>query len=239
MRRLLIILIVLGLAGQGIVYAQVPASPTAGVDNFSGIYEGARTITQPDAYPFTASGERAHSGYDPLVADPRQLDDCAAESMPSILWAGTLNTLEMSHGDREIVIRYEHGGAVRTIHMDTAPPAADHTHSELGFSRGTWEGVVLTVVTTHLLDGVLFTQRGYPVSSESRLTERYWRKEGKNIQMELLIDDPINYTEVVKLEREWLWAPMEQVLPWNCVSLGPRDAEPDIDALRRLLNQER
>ena len=55
--------------------------------------------------------------------------------------------------------------------------------------------------------------------------------------MELVLNDPVNYTEPVTLSREWLWAPNEQVIPWNCVSLGPRDEEPDIEALRRLLSE--
>jgi len=117
----------------------------------------------------------------------------------------------------------------------TAPPS-DRPHTELGYSTGRWSDGVLTVETTHLMDGVLFTNRGYPVSVDASLTERYWREAGSNdLQMELVIDDPVNYTQPVQLTRVWNWAPEEQVLPWNCVSLGPRDSEPDIDELRRLL----
>ena len=58
---------------------------------------------------------------------------------------------------------------------------------------GSWSEDVLTVETTHLAGGVVFTSRGYPVSPEARITERYWREAGKNLQMELLIDDPVNY----------------------------------------------
>ena len=66
--------------------------------------------------------------------------------------------------------------------------------------------------------------------------ERYWREAGEsNLQMELSIDDPVNYTGPVDLAREWIWSPDEQIVPWECISLGPRDTEPDIDALRRLL----
>ena len=135
------------------------------------------------------------------------------------------------------MMRLEHGGTVRSIHMDGATPPADQPHIELGYSMGHWAGDVLTIETTHLAGGVVFTSRGYPVSRDARITERYWREAGKNLQMELLLDDPVNYMQPVKLGREWIWSPDEQIIPWNCISLGPRDSEPDIDALRRLLRE--
>lgn len=229
MRVLDCLVTVVGLVSLAAVRAQGP-SP-----DFSGIYEGASTIIEPEVYPFTALGEQAHAAYDPLVGDPRQDDDCAPESMPAILWAGTLNTMEITHQGDTIVMHLEHGGTFRSIHVNGDGPAANQTRTELGYSRGSWDGEALTVETTHLAGGVLFTSRGYPVSSAARLTERYRREDGMNLQMELVIDDPVNYTQPLRLTREWLWAPNEQVLPWNCISLGPRDAEPDIDELRRLL----
>ncbi len=238
-RALLYFAIVVGVIGHVAVRAQAPGMPVAGSElDFSGIYAGARTIAQPDVYPLNETGERAHRAYDPLVGDPRQVDDCAPESMPAILWAGTLNTMRIIQEDETIEMHLEHGGTVRSIHMDGARPSTDRPHTELGYSMGHWSGNVLSVETTHLAGGVVFTSRGYPVSPEAHITERYWREAGEdNLQMELVIVDPVNYTQPVTLGRVWLWSPDEQVLPWNCVSLGPRDSEPDIDALRRLLNQ--
>ncbi len=240
MRALLFFATVIGVISHVAVRAQAPGTQAAGSEaDFSGIYAGARTIIEPDVYPFTDKGERAHRAYDPLVGDPRQVDDCAPETMPAILWAGTLNTMQIILEDDMIVMRLEHGGTVRSIHMDGVMPPTGRPHTELGYSMGRWSEDVLTVETTHLTGGVVFTSRGYPVSSEAHLTERYWREAGEdNLQMELLINDPVNYTRPVKLGREWLWSPDEQVRPWNCVSLGPRDSAPDIDALRRLLNQQ-
>ena len=239
MRALLFFVTVVGFASHITVRAQAPNTLAVESEaDFSGIYAGASTIIEPDIYPFTAEGARAHGAYDPLIGDPRQVDDCAPESMPAILWAGTLNTMQIAVEDDTIVMRLEHGGTVRSIHMGGARPATDQPHTELGYSMGHWAGDVLTVETTQLAGGVVFTSRGYPVSPEARITERYWREAGKNLQMELLIDDPVNYVRPVKLGREWIWSPDEQVLSWNCISLGPRDAEPDFDELRRLLNQQ-
>ncbi len=84
--------------------------------------------------------------------------------------------------------------------------------------------------------GVIFGSDGYPISPDAKLTERYWREPGeRDLQVEILVEDPVHYTETVRLGREWVWSPNEQIYPWECFSLGPRDAEPDIDELVRML----
>ncbi len=80
--------------------------------------------------------------------------------------------------------------------------------------------------------------RGYPLSPETRLTERYSRDADNDLHMELVIEDPVNYTEPFQIGREWIWSPDEQAIPWNCVSLGDWFGEPDFDELRRILRQQ-
>ncbi len=208
---------------------------TSDVD-FTGIYDGSRTILQPDTYPFTPEGLRAHEAYDPLMADPRQVDDCAPESVPSVIWAGTVSNMKLDQYDDRIEIYYEHGGTTRTIPIGGPPAPPGQSGTPLGYSNAHWEDSVLVVETTHLQSGVIFTNRGFPLSADARIIERYRRETGLNLQMDLTVYDSVNYTEPVRLGREWIWSPDEEVLPWDCVSLGPRDAEPDIEALRELLN---
>ena len=135
------------------------------------------------------------------------------------------------------MIRFEEDDIARFISMDGAPPAEDQPHTRLGYSVGHWIGEVLSIETTHMMDG--FIHRGYPISQEARITERYWREPGENdLQMELLVDDPTNYTETFTLGWVWVWSPDEQIRPWECISLGPRGSEPpDIDELVRMLEE--
>jgi len=240
MRALVFFAAVAAVTSHVTVRAQMPGAQTAGSKvDFSGFYIGARRpFVEPDVYPFTAEGEQGHDAYDPLVGDPRQADDCAGESIPAVLWAGTVSNMQVIQTDAGMELHYEHGGAVRTVHMDGAPPPADQPHTRLGYSVGHWEGDVLTVETTRLESGVVFTNRGYPLSRQTRLTERYTRDAEKDLHMELVIEDSANYTEPVTLGREWIWSPDDRIIPWNCVSLGGRDGEPDIDELRRILNQQ-
>ena len=76
------------------------------------------------------------------------------------------------------------------------------------------------------------------MSREARVTERYWRNPGeKDLQLELAVDDPVNYTQTVILGREFVWSADEQIRPWECVSLGQRDTAPDLDEVTRMLEE--
>ncbi len=240
MRALVFLAAVVGVVSHVAVRAQAPGTQAAEAKvDFSGMYVGARRpFGETDVYPFTAEGERGHNAYDPLVGDPRLYDDCAEESVPNLFWAGTVSNMRVVQEDTTLELHYEHGGAVRSIHMDGTPPAANQTHTGLGYSVGRWEGEVLTIETTHLAGGLVSDDRGYPLSPETRLTERYSRDADNDLHMELMIEDPVNYTEPFQLGREWIWSPDEQVIPWNCVSLGDWEGEPDFDELRRILRQQ-
>jgi len=206
------------------------------IPDFSGVYVGSQQIIQPDTYPLTSQGQSFQDAFDPLGLGPWTHDDCAIENFPALLWAGTVSNMQIVQQDERIEIRYEHSGAVRTVHMDTTPPPSDE-HTTLGYSRGRWDNGALVIETTQLVGGIIHLDWGYPVSANARITERYRRGAGRNLQLELVLDDPENYAGTVTIRREWIWSPDEQIRPWNCVSLGPRDAEPDIDAIRRMINE--
>lgn len=242
MRTLPLFAIAVGVVvvGHQIASAQAPGSQGAGsAPDFSGVYAPAifvtaPTVTEPDPYPFTPEAERVFNAYDPLVVAPRQTDDCAAEVMPGVLWSGS--PMEIIQEDGRLVIHFERGNIVRSIVMDGTPPPEDQPHTYIGYSVGHWAGDVLTIETTHLLDGGLRNNRGYPMSRDARLTERYWREPGANdLRLELSVDDPANYTRTITLGRDWIWAPDDKLLEWECIDLGSRDSEPDLDELARML----
>jgi len=230
-----------GILGQSTASAQ-ETNAVSSAENFSGIYAvGAYTgvptpIDEPDVYPFTEAGARAHNAYDPFTQDPRQLEDCVGDPVPELLWSA--NPMEIVQEDGSFLMRFEENNTSRSIVMDGAPASERQAYTRLGYSIGRWEGNVLVIETTHMDSGVIFGSDGYPISREARLTERFWREPGENdLQVEIFVEDPINYTETVRLGRQWVWSPDEQVRRWECFSLGPRDAEPDIDELVRMLEE--
>ena len=199
------------------------------------IFQSMPPVVEPDVYPFTPDAAEFFASYDPVTQDARSQDDCAAEKVPGVLWDN--GHMEFLRGEQgAILMRFERLGTTRTIHMDGADPPAGSPNTDLGYSAGRWEDGVLIIETTLTAGGVLRNLRGHRVSENARLTERYWREPGQmNLKMELLVEDPVNYTESVTLGREWVWAPEEELQPWNCVSLGPKDTPPDLDELTRML----
>lgn len=206
--------------------------------DFSGVYVSVyvgnpQTVIVPETYPFTARGEQAFRDYDPEVDDPRIGNDCAPRRMPALLWSA--DPVEFAHEAGRTIIRFEALDTVRTIFMNGAPPPAGHPRTAHGYSVGRWEGDTLIVETTHLLGGVVVNDMGQPISPDAVLTERYWREPGENdLQVEVLVDDPVNYVEPLSLRRVWVWAPNEAIRPWNCFSL---EEEPDVDDLARMLEE--
>ena len=70
------------------------------------------------------------------------------------------------------------------------------------------------------------------------MTERYWREPGSlDLQLELVIEDPVYYTEVFTMGREYIWAPHEEIREWVCVDFGDSTAPPDIDEMIRMLEE--
>ncbi len=243
MKTLTAFVILAGVLSHVTTRAQEGGAQDAGSGlDFSGVYavgvfggdEGPTTIAQPDPYPFTPEGERAHDAYNPLVSDIRQTDDCAKDPMPEILWSG--NPIEISQEDDRIMIRYEDADTLRSIIMNGPPPAPDQPRNLLGYSVGRWEGEVLTIETTHTTAVAIFSNRGRPISPDVTITERYHRQPGNHLRLEIEIDDPVNYTEPFTITRMMMWAPDEQVRPWECISLGPRESE-DIDEIARMLEE--
>lgn len=240
-RRLLLLSVAMMIAGCADDTAQPEGESGAAPVDFSGVYAPAPFVARPElflpeVFPFTDRSQAAFAAFDPLVDNPRLQDDCAEETMPAVLWLGA--PMEITQHDDHVVLRFERGGVERDVSMGGNPPVAEESHSALGHSTGRWDGDVLTIETTHLAGGAIINNQGYPLSRDAVLTERYWREPGEmDLQLEVTIDDPVNYTQPFVIGRVWVWAPDEQVAEWKCIDLGSRETEIDIDELARQLEQ--
>jgi hypothetical protein len=101
------------------------------------------------------------------------------------------------------------------MNQTSAPPSTEI--SDWGFSVGRFVGDTLVVETSHFVAGPMFNDHK-PVSDEGRTTERYWRAPGgKNLLMDITLDDPVNYTRPFLLNRqEWIAAPNTELDPTEC-----------------------
>jgi hypothetical protein len=94
--------------------------------------------------------------------------------------------------------------------MNGAPAPADTPFSVTGYSTGHWVGDSLIVETTHTRGGPMYNDHKQN-STAAKFTERFWRApDGKNLLMDIALDDPENYTKPFLLNRqEWLAAPAD------------------------------
>ena len=236
-----LISVALAFSVLGAIEANAQQGSESGV-SYLGIYAppifdgGGPPRRRPDVLPLSDEGRQAVANYDPILDNPRIQDDCALESMPRLLWTGNPIELRQGEGDT-LIIHYERGNTIRSIFMNGVPAPVDQPNSHLGYSFGRWEGDVLTIDTTHML-GLPLSGGAEPLSLEARVTERYWREPGSmDLQLELEIDDPVYYTEVFTMGREFIWAPEEEIREWVCVDFGNSTAPPDIDEMIRMLEE--
>src|SRR5262249_15229927 len=87
--------------------------------------------------------------------------------------------------------------------MDGRPhPGPNAPHSPTGFTTGTWDGDVLTAVTTHMKTGYL-RRNGAPISDQAVLTSHFVR-HGDMLTLLTQMDDPIYLTEPYYLSRTFV-----------------------------------
>ena len=165
-----------------------------------------------DGWSFSEQGLGNWRTYSP-IEDP--VLRCR-ETFPRTAMRG--RPMRITYGAETIEIAYWFGGkwTPRTLYMNEAPPAGAEP-SDLGRSVGRFVGDTLIVETTGFVAGPMFNDHK-PVSAEARTTERYWRApDGRNLLMDIALDDPVNYTKPFLLNRqEWIAAPDAVLDPSEC-----------------------
>jgi hypothetical protein len=203
---------------------EVLAQPK-GVEGFSGVYRPAGLEVQPcgrnewmrrsfetdtfcngvnDGFPFKPEGLERWKSY-PVVDDP--VLGCV-EDFPRNAMRGRPMRITLGDKTTEIAYWFNNEWFRRTVHMNGKPPPADTPNTVTGYSWGRWVGDSLIVETTHTRGGPMFNDHK-PNSTSAHFTERFWRApDGKNLLMDITLDDPEIYTKPFLLNRqEWIWSP--------------------------------
>jgi hypothetical protein len=96
--------------------------------------------------------------------------------------------------------------AAMTIWMDGRPrPSKNAPHSQAGFTLGTWDGDVLTAVTTHMLTGYL--RRNGVMTSDQATMITHLIRHGDMLTMASQLDDPIYLSEPYYITRTFVMTP--------------------------------
>ena len=143
--------------------------------------------------------------------------------------------IQMPH---KVLLRY--GGArsaIREVAMDGRPLRSEDQYEGAnilgGSTVGRWEGDTLVVETVDFApDLVWYSERGWPMSPGTRVTERFTR-QGDVLRLETTVDDPA-------FMRPWVLAPMErQISPGALLPPAPTCVELDKEFLSGARFRER
>ena len=207
------------------VMSAEPARP-----DFTGVWEAYREPGQgrfsgfggPRAnLPLTEEGKRRIEEYGKLLGPERANPGayCVDYGVPTMMEMPGAYPLEFLQTPNQLTIIYEVENETRRIYIgDRQLPPEQRVPSRAGYSQGRWEGDVLVVTTTDLLDGV--DQGAHPHSDEATIEERFSLAANADgipvISYEAAIIDPVYYTEPVMVQRKY--SPLEDgfILPYRC-----------------------
>jgi hypothetical protein len=197
--------------------------------DFTGLYETYRDPSQGRAsgfggaragLPLTEEGKRRVEEYQKL-AGPTRLNGatfCADYGVPSMMSLPGAYPIEFIQKDDQLTIIYEVNNETRRIYIgDRQLPPEQRLPSRAGYSAGHWEGDVLVVKTTDLLDAQ--DQSGSPYSDQATIEERFSLGQAANgtkvLTYQAKIIDPVYYTQPVEIERKY--QPYDGfIIPYGC-----------------------
>jgi hypothetical protein len=196
--------------------AAAVAAAEAQPPDFTGIWETYRDPAQGRAsgfggarpgLPLTEEGQRRVEEYRTL-AGPTRLNGatfCASYGVPGMMSLPGSYPIEFIQKPDQLTIIFEVNNETRRIYIgDRQLPPERRLPSRAGYSAGHWEGGVLVVKTTDLLDGQ--DQSANPFSEQATIDERFSLEDvngTKVLSYSAKITDPVYYTEPIEIQRKY------------------------------------
>lgn len=162
-------------------------------------------------YPLTAAAEAVVAEWDPV---DNELLRCGTKGQPLIMI--TPAPVEFVRDGDRILMRIEEYDSLRVIHMNEDAVAPEE-HTQMGFSRGRFEGETLVVETDHI-QAQYFDPDGVPQSEQMRTIERFTPSpDYGRLDHTITVTDPVYFTEPFELTRYFIWRPGMHVVPYECL----------------------
>jgi hypothetical protein len=164
-------------------------------------------------YPLTPAARQAVENFDPIAGSEQLANDCTPKGMPWIV-EQPYDILFERDGD-DILFKLEEFDVVRRIHMNWTGDRASQPFTIHGFSTGTWDGNTLVVETTNLNSPNFKFE--IPASDQATLIERFTpTTQGDRLDYEIVVTDPVIFTEPVRMAKSWLSLPDQRFDAYNC-----------------------
>jgi len=152
----------------------------------------------------------------PGVWPPKDAFDdtqCLPDSLP---FATFIAPMQIVQAREQLTVIYESNNPARQIYLDGRPLPKDPQPAYLGYSTAKWSGDTLVSeasgFTVGRLDGM-----EHPRSESARLIERFHRRDFGHMDMEVTVDDPVNYTRPFSVKLTLLLDPDSDVNEYVCV----------------------
>ncbi len=171
--------------------------------------------------PLTEEGRRRVEEYGKLLGPERANPAayCVDYGVPTMMEMPGGYPLEFIQKPDQLTIIYEVENETRRIYIgDHQLPVEQRLPSRDGYSAGHWDGNVLVVKTTDLLDAQ--DQGNHPYSDDASIEERFSLGKDANgtkvITYEATINDPVYYTEPIKITRKYEPLADGFIIPYRC-----------------------
>lgn len=164
-------------------------------------------------YPLTPAARREFESFDAVAGSRRLANDCTPKGMPWIMEQPYDIVFERAGDD--ILLKLEEFDVVRRIHMSWSGDRAAQPFTIHGFSTGVWDGTTLVVTTTNLNSPNFVFE--ITQSDQASLVERFTPSaDGARLDYELVVTDPVTFTEPVRIEKYWISIPGQAFDAYNC-----------------------
>lgn len=164
-----------------------------------------------DDLPFTPQGREQQAS----KRAPDAVEACTVHHFGQTITA--LFPVEILQREDRATFLYELQHEVRRIFMDGRGHPETLYPTVMGHSIGRWEGETLVVDTTGLREG-WFRPEGVPYTEQAHVVERYTlNAAGDEIAVELVLSDPVYYTEPVEVTRTFTLMPDGEIFEYVCV----------------------
>lgn len=201
----------MALAGSTGTPGTSVVSSAAPLPDLTGIWMQDRGNWSIDDLPFTPEGLQQHAS----KRAPDAVEACTVHHFGQTITAPF--PVEILQREDRVTFLYELQHEVRRIFMDERGHPETLYPSIMGHSIGRWEGATLVVETTGLREG-WFRPEGVPYTEQARVVERYTlNAAGDEIAVELVLSDPLYYTETVEVTRTLTLMPDGEIFEYVCV----------------------
>ncbi len=172
--------------------------------------------------PLRPEAKRRHDAFNEIVGPTGDTPGgvCLGAGMPGMLMGGGSYPMEIIQRPEQITMIFELHGEVRRVYFgDRNMTLKDRVPGRSGYSSGRWEGNVLVIETTQLVEQL--DQRTTPHSEEALIVERY-RVEGpdgqgrRTLVADVTLTDPKFYTQPLSFTRRWTEVPGGHLMPYDC-----------------------